>query len=316
MRALLVASLQEHAGRTGVVAALAQRLAYEGRRVLALRLGATADAAANADAQFFATLPGARGRGSEPLLPADGGSAVAQLAGDSIPIVEVPDSRDLVSLAVALNAGVVIVWRGVPTAASVALLQNLALELGVRFVGVVVTAVPQAALAAVGTVMDEAALPVLATLSEDRLLYSPTIGEIVDALQADLLLGEEAEAQVIEELMIGSITTDPGQPYYSRRGNKAVITRSDKTDMQLAALATDTDCLILTGGFSPSPYTLDRASSEEVALMVTRGDTRATIERLADVFGGSRFSSERKLERISDLLRERLDWSTITAALG
>ncbi len=316
MRALLVASLHDHAGRTGVTAALVQRLAYEGRRVLALRLGATGDPGANADAVYFSTLPGARGRGGVPVLASSAQSEVARIAGDSLPVVEGDADANLAGTARALDAGVLLVHHGLVDEDAVARLQDLALDLGPRFLGLIAIAVPAGKVGAVERAIDEAALPLLAVIPEDRLMYSPTIAEIAGALQAEMLLGDEADGTVIEELLIGPVTSDPGQPYYARRGNKAVITRSDKTDLQLAALATNTDCLILTGGLAPSPYTLDRASSEEVALMVTRTDTRATVERLGEMFGGSRFSSERKLERMSELLRERLDWNVITAALA
>ncbi len=316
MRVLLIASLEPHAGKTGIAAALTQRLAYEGRRVLALRLGAAADDRATADARFFATLPGARDRGGTPL-PADvSAEAIASLAEGGTAIVEAADGVDLAAQANRLDAAVILVHRGVPSEDDTLRLQNLALDLGARFLGVVLTALPKSAVAAARAVLEEAALPALAVLPEDRLLYMPTIGEIADLLHANLLLGEEAEETVIEELMIGPVSADPGQPYYTRRGRKAVVARSDKTDSQLAAMQTDTDCLILTGGFNPSPYTLDRASNEEIALMVAPGDTQTTLRALEDIYGRSRFVGEAKLERMSELLRGTLDFEPIAAALG
>ncbi|MHB8577295.1 MAG: DRTGG domain-containing protein [Dehalococcoidia bacterium] len=316
MRALLIASLEPHAGKTGLAAALARRFAFEGRRVLALRLGAGGDQRAGDDAAYFATLPGARGRGGSPIAPSVAATSIATLAGDATPIVEAQDGADVPALARELDAGTVLIHHGLPDEDAVLALQNLALALAERFVGVVLTALPERSLAAAESLMADAALPMLAALPEDRLLYSPTIAEIAAALDAELLLGEESEDQVIEQLLISPITTDPGQPYFSRRGDKAVIVRSDKTDQQLAAMQSNTDCLILTGGLQPSPYTLDRAANEEIALLLTRGDTRATIGRLESIYASSRFSSERKLERMAELLQDRLDAAPIAAALA
>jgi BioD-like phosphotransacetylase family protein len=315
MRALLVASLEPHAGKTGVAAALTQRLAYAGSRAVAVRLGAEVDRRAAADAAFFATLPGARGRGGRPLAP-PATSEIAEIAGEGAAIVEPQDGADVPMLAQSLDAAVVLVQRGLPDENATVALQNLALLLGERFLGVVLTALAPGAERSAEATMEDAALPLLAALPEDRLLYAPTVAEIADALEAELLLGEESEEQVIEELMIGPISSDPGQAYYARRGNKAVITRSDKTDSQLAAMQTNTDCLILTGGLSPSPYTLDRASNEEVAVMLTRRDTRGAVQRLEQIFEESRFGSERKLERMAELLKQRLDWQPIGQALA
>jgi BioD-like phosphotransacetylase family protein len=316
MATLLVASLQARAGRTAVAAALVQRLVYDGRRAVAVRLGGSGDPAAVADASFFATLPGALGRGGSPVPAASAAAEVSQLAAGGAAVVEAGAQEDLPALATALDAQTVLVYHGLPDEDAVLRLQDSALALDAHFLGVVLNALPSGALARAQAVMDDAALPLLAALPEDRLLYAPTIAEIADALEADLLLGDEDDGQVIEHLMIGPISSDPGQPYYAREGNKAIIARSDKTDLQLAALQTDTDCLILTGGFAPSPYTLDRASSEEVAVMLTRSDTRATVGRLEEIYQRSRFGSERKLERLGELLRERLDFESLLAALS
>lgn len=316
MRALLIASLEPHAGKTGIAAALTRRLAFEGRRVLALRLGAAADDRASADARFFATLPGARGRGGSPLPPDASPEAIASLTEGGHALVEAPDNIDIPALGNQLDAAAILVHRGVPSEDELLRLQSLALELGGRFLGVVLTALPKSAVAQAQAALDDAALPALAVLPEDRLLYAPTIGEIADLLHARLLLGEEAEDTVIEELMIGPISADPGQPYYTRRGHKAVVARSDRTDSQLAAMQSDTDCLILTGGFNPSPYTLDRASNEEIALMVAPGDTQTTLRALEEIYGRSRFVSETKLERMAELLKDALDFEPISAALS
>src|SRR5579884_1563238 len=148
MRVLLIASLEPHAGKTGIAAALTQRLAYEGRRVLALRLGAAADDRATADARFFATLPGARDRGGTPL-PADvSAEAIASLAEGGTAIVEAADGVDLAAQANRLDAAVILVHRGVPSEDDTLRLQNLALDLGARFLGVVLTALPKSAVAA------------------------------------------------------------------------------------------------------------------------------------------------------------------------
>lgn len=316
MPALLVASLAPHAGKTGITAAVTQRIAYQGQRVLALRLGAAGDAHAAADAAYFATLPGARGRGGEPVPPVSATQDVPSLAGDSVAIVEAPEGGDLAALARDLAAPALLVHHGSPDDDAILALQDAALDLGERLLGVVLVAVPAAQIDDATAAIDAAALPLLGALPEDRLLYAPTIGEIAEFLQGDLILGEDDAGLVIEELMIGPILSDPGQAYFARRGNKAIVTRSDKTDSTLAALASNTDCLILTGGLIPSPYTLDRAANEEVAVILARATTPQTVRRLEDIFATTRFGSERKLERISELLAQRLDWPPIAAALG
>jgi len=301
MNTLLVVSPQPGAGKTGVLAALALRLAYEGRRVLALRLGAEDDPAAAADAEFLATLPFARGRGGRPVRAdqaeqaAEEGSRPLDLllleavGGDGEVFAALPDAR------------VLAVVRGDPRPQGETLAAAVR-QLGERLAGVVATAVPERQAAPARAAQEQFGLPALAVLAEDRTLYAPTVADLLEALDAELILGDPAPDQIVEHMLIGPLTPDPSDPYFKRRRNKAVITRSDKTDLQLSALHTQTNLLILTGGFPPSPYTIDRAAGEEVPILLTRADTRRAVGLLSDVFGVSRFGGERKLERMAELL--------------
>ena len=302
MKTLLVTSPQRGAGKTGVAAALALRLAYEGHRVLALRLGPADDAGARADAAFYAELPFARGRGGLPVTPEEA-LAVVESGGRPVDLLVLEDAGDGGGQAVAgaPDTRVLAVVRGDPRGHADAL-KAAEQELGDHFAGVVAVAVPPRFARHTAAHTAELALPALAVLEEDRTLYAPGVGDVAEALDAEIILGDPPPDQIIEEMMIGPLTVDPSDPYFKRRHNKAVITRSDKTDLQLAALHTRTDLLILTGGFPPSPYTLDRAAGEEVPILLTRFDTRESVARLADVFGASRFGGERKLERIGELL--------------
>jgi BioD-like phosphotransacetylase family protein len=308
MRTLLVTSPQPGAGKTGVSAALALRLAYEGHRVLALRLGATDDRGAAADAEFFAGLPFAHGRGGTPVSAAEAARIAAE-GGRPVDLLVLEDAGDGSGQALAgqPDVRVLAVVRGDPRLHAEAL-QTAAEQLGERFAGVVATAVPERRVDAARASRGEFGVPALAVIPEDRALYAPTLGDVVEALDAEIILGDPPPDQIIEHMLIGPLTVDPSDPYFKRRRNKAVITRSDKTDLQLAALHTQTDVLILTGGFPPSPYTIDRAAGEEVPILLTRADTPGSVARLSDAFGGSRFIGESKLDRLGELLSD--EWST------
>ncbi|MGD9894188.1 MAG: DRTGG domain-containing protein [Dehalococcoidia bacterium] len=307
MKTLLVTSPQPGAGKTGVIAAIALRLAYEGQRVLALRLGVAGDAGADEDAAYFAGLPFARGRGGAPVQP-DEVAAIIAAGGRPVDLLVLEDAGDGSGQMVAAQpeTRVLAVIRGDPRAQGEAL-QAAAEQLGDKLAGVVALGVPERDRIAARDAASRFGLPALAVIPEDRTLYAPTIGDVVEALDAEIILGDPPSDQIIEHMLIGPLTVDPSDPYFKRRRNKAVITRSDKTDLQLAALHTQTDVLILTGGFPPSPYTIDRAAGEEVPILLTRADTPESVSRLADAIGGSRFNSEAKLKRLRELLED--EWT-------
>jgi hypothetical protein len=286
---------------------MALRLAYEGHRVLALRLGATGNAGADEDAAYFAGLPFGRGRGGTPVRPDEVAAVIAE-GGRPVDLLFLEDAGDGSGQAIAAQpeTRVLAVIRGDPRTQGEALTAAVE-QLGDRLAGVVAIGVPERDVRAAQGAATQFGIPTLAVVPEDRTLYAPTIGDVVEALDAEVILGDPPTDQIIEHMMIGPLTADPSDPYFKRRRNKAVITRSDKTDLQLAALHTQTDVLILTGGFPPSPYTIDRAAGEEVPILLTRAGTPESVARLADVFGGSRFNNESKLKRLRELLEE--EWS-------
>jgi BioD-like phosphotransacetylase family protein len=315
---LIIGALQPHAGKTGLAAAIALKLAYEGRRILALRLSGGDDAGvARADAEFFRTLPFARGRGGLPLSAEDAASAAEeQSRAGGLLILEAAMGSDLGALAGQLNAAVVLATRSADATAMQGL-SAAASMLGPRLVGVAAVAVPATLTRPAEHALAQGPVHVLGVLPEDATLYAPSVLEIAEALDAEVVLGEPSESQIIERLLVGPITTDPGQPYYARsRSKKAIITRSDKPDLQLAAMHTDIDCLILTGGLNPSPYTIDRAADSEISVLLTQADTRGAVKLLEEIFTHTRFVGEEKLERMGSLLDQNLDWAPLRRALG
>jgi BioD-like phosphotransacetylase family protein len=110
----------------------------------------------------------------------------------------------------------------------------------------------------------------------------------------------------IERVLIGTVASDAASPYFAARERKCVVTRYDKTDIQLAALLTDLELLVLTGGGEPSPYLLDRVASERngVSVLVAEEDTVDAMRAIEGLYMRSRFEGQGKLERAVALLDE------------
>jgi BioD-like phosphotransacetylase family protein len=146
---------------------------------------------------------------------------------------------------------------------------------------------------------------VLAALPEDRVLAAPSVEDIARAVEARWL----AEAQPrgsIDRVMIGTVASDAASPYFGARDRKAVVTRYDKTDIQLAALLTDVDLLVLTGGGEPSPYLMDRVhgTREDISVVVAEEDTVDAMRAIEGLYGASRFDGSGKMLRAAELLDE------------
>jgi BioD-like phosphotransacetylase family protein len=321
MNALIVTSAQAGDGKSTIAAGLALHLQAGGRRVHILRVQGGDGAFAGRDAALLAAVPGVRSPGR--ALPlSEAGDIAKEAASDGLVIVEAEpaEAREAAS---AWGACAVVVQRAgaaLRQAQDAALRQaqdaEASLGLAVERTAVAVTAVPPADLAKVRAAPGSRGARPLLVLPEDRTLAAPRLGELVQALEASFLCNEADEDEVIGRIMIGSVGHDPGTPYFSMHERKAVLTRFDKTDVQLAALGTPLVCLLLTGGQRPSPYLFDRAQSLGVPVLLTARDTVGAMEAVGEAYARARFGGERKLERLRELLAEHLDPTVLEKLLG
>jgi BioD-like phosphotransacetylase family protein len=305
MPALVLFSQRPRVGKTAVAVGLAHRLRHDKRPAALIRLGPPDDESAAADARCFASLGLAAGEASRPLS-SDEAVGLVKGAPDTNFLLELPagDTRPGEGPAVLVERFADL------DAAKTASLPDL--SGGASFAGLIVTATPASRLAELAGHR----IPLLAALPEDRLLAAPTIAEMAAALEAQALFLDGRAETIVERMTIASIASDPGQSYFVRFGPQAVIVRCDKPDLHLAALHTSTLCLILTGGRMPLAYVTERAESEGVPVLITAKDTPAAVRALEGLYAGGRFGGRSKVERIAQLMTERLDNDALRKALG
>lgn len=171
--------------------------------------------------------------------------------------------------------------------------------------GVVVNKVPPRRREKIEAAYQSAGVTVLAIIPEDRTLGAPSLSEVITALKAEASHVNGAGSLAIDKPVIASISSDPGQTYFAREDPSAVIVRSDKPDLQLAALNAGARSLIVTGSLPLLSYVLDRAEEDEIPLLRTDMDTVQVVEAIEQLFGGIPFSGgEAKIARLTDLLAE------------
>lgn len=280
MVVIVVAGTAEGAGASTVAAGLAHRAAYAGHNVRIERLDG--DNRAAADAREFGLLEFALASGA-PIAEA------AVPKGDGVTILEVPVGAGAPAIASRLGAKLVIVGpEGTSPSTGATFIVNHARKAG----------------------------PL--RLPEDRLLAAPTVGALIAASRARVLArSQSGDADICEHIVVSPIASDPNDDHFARYPRKAVVARSEKVDSALAALRSDTRCLILSGGTDPSPYVIDRvASDRRVTLLLAPEGTIETVRDIEGTFGRSPFSGAEKGERIGALLRAALDDAALAALLA
>ncbi|MBF8299440.1 MAG: hypothetical protein HW397_489 [Dehalococcoidia bacterium] len=181
--------------------------------------------------------------------------------------------------------------------------------------GVALNAVPQQSMREAreeaAPALRRAGVDTVGITPEDRLLLGFSVADYCTRLSGRIMNNMERADEIVESLLVGANALDPGEEYYDRVHNKALITRGDRPDLQFSALNTLTRCLILTNGVEPIPYVLDRAVEQEVPIVVVPEGTLATISAIERFIADPMFHHRDKLARAVAMLDAHLDKSIL-----
>ncbi len=184
-------------------------------------------------------------------------------------------------------------------------------QLGDRLLGVVINDVSDERFDWVNVklraFLEQRKIAVFGVLPHSSLLQSVSVAELVKQLKAEVLCRGARTDAMVESLVIGAMNVNSALKYFRQRHNMAVVTGGDRTDLQLAALETSTQCLILTGHIAPSKEILARAEEMEIAVLSVDLDTLSTVEIIDRAFGQVRLNEPIKVECICQMAEEYLD---------
>jgi BioD-like phosphotransacetylase family protein len=164
-------------------------------------------------------------------------------------------------------------------------------------------------------VLREYGIKVLGVMPENTNLRAPTVREICESTQCEILTCEDHLDNLVEDFLVGAMNPESALSYFRRSLRKAVITGGDRTDIQLAALQTDTSTLILTGNLYPDARVLARAEEQAVPVLLVPTDTYTTVTNLATLSGRIKPTDERKIALAKELVSASLDWEYILSEL-
>lgn len=191
--------------------------------------------------------------------------------------------------------------------------------LGESLMGVMINDVSPARMEAIRTrvvpYLEREGIQVFGVLPHDEGLSAVSVAEIVAELDGVVLAGEAGLEEPVESFMVGAMGQEKALRYFRRRARKAVVTGGDRSDVQLAALETDTRCVICTGGMAPSSIVLSRADDLGVPMVLVEMDTLSAVEHMEVLFGRVRVHDAVKVARMRELLAEDGDLNALFAAM-
>lgn len=159
-------------------------------------------------------------------------------------------------------------------------------------------------------------IPILGLMPRSDLLRSVSVHELVQLLKAEVLCRADRLDLMVESLKIGAMNVNSALKYFRKGRNMAVVTGGDRTDIQLAALETSTQCLILTGQVPPSADIISRAEDMEIPILSVDLDTLTTVEIVDRAFGQVRVNEPIKVQCMNQLMEKHFDVDRLLVDLG
>ena len=193
-------------------------------------------------------------------------------------------------------------------------------RLGDRLLGVFINDIPRDRLQevqhSVKPFLEERNIPIFGLMPRSDLLRSVSVRDLVEKLGAEVLCRGDRLDLMVESLSIGAMNVNSALKYFRKGRNMAVITGGDRTDIQLAAIETSTQCLILTGQMRPHPDVLSRAEDLEIPILSVDLDTLTTVEIVDRAIGQVRIHDPIKLECLYDMMAQHFDFDRLLSDLA
>jgi len=117
-------------------------------------------------------------------------------------------------------------------------------------------------------------IPVLGVIPYQKELTYLTVHFLAERLFAKVITGEKALHRVIKNILVGAMSVNAlFQTSLFQREGKLVITPGDRADMILAAIESDTSCLVITNNILPSSNIISKAQERNIPMLLVPQDT-------------------------------------------
>ncbi len=157
---------------------------------------------------------------------------------------------------------------------------------------------------------------IIGILPHDPLVGSITVEEMSEMLGGKVLCRPDKLNNLVERFLIGAMQVDRASEYFRRTENNAVIVGGDRADIQLSAIESGTQCLILTGELYPSEIIIAKAEQREIPIIVVRDDTYSVAKKLERLSVRLRLRDKAKVARGMEMVMENVNFPLLYKNLG
>ena len=188
---------------------------------------------------------------------------------------------------------------------------------GGTMLGVVLNFVPRQQLermrGVVSPVLERCDMEVLGVVPDQRELTLPTVQDIVEVMDAEVLAGKDSLETLVDNYLVGAMSPESALSWLRRSVGRAFITGGDRTDLILTALETKPSAIVLTGNIYPSAQVLSTAEVKGIPILLVPYDTYTTVTKL-ELLDGRIIpapSSMKKIQLTRQIIGEYVDFKRI-----
>jgi BioD-like phosphotransacetylase family protein len=164
--------------------------------------------------------------------------------------------------------------------------------------------------------LNRTGVDIIGILPHDPLVGSITVEELNEMLGGKVLCCHDRLGNLIEHFLIGAMQVDRATEYFKRTKNNAVIVGGDRADIQLSAIESGTECLVLTGELYPSETIIARAEQKKIPIIVVREDTYSVAKKLEKLSVRLRLRDKAKVVHGMDLVMQNVNFPLLYKKLG
>lgn len=187
---------------------------------------------------------------------------------------------------------------------------------GVSIVGIVVNKVMPDKLEQtrkyLSMAFDGCGIPLLGVIPYTPRLTWPTVTQVVEAVNAEILNGRERLENPIADIIIGAMTPQNAVNYV--KDKTLLIVPGDRDDVIYAVVTKELlhddielSGIVLTGGLEPQEQTLKLLCRTQIPVLITQLQTYEATSRIRDIVVKITISDQEKIELATKLVREYVE---------
>lgn len=153
-------------------------------------------------------------------------------------------------------------------------------------------------------------LNILGILPDDKKLAFPTVSMLAEKLVAKVIAGEGGLGKHVNNIFVGAMSASAVTRLneFKKRG-KLIITSGDRSDMILAAIETNSSCVVLTNNIMPPANIIAKASEKNIPILLVPNDTYRTAKKIDNFVAPLVPEDADKIKELVSLVKEEVDLS-------